>query len=250
MKLFHLVVAFLRPCAEGDDAGAPTGKPADAKPAPEADDQLDLDLPSGEEAAGGEDKAKDTAAELEQARREARTAKEEAERYQRELAEARIRSAPTARDEQVAVEDARLKDPNIPALERWQIESNRTLRQNTSAAQYALARANDVSDRTEFASFAIGNPVAKKYEARVEEELAKARAQGGNPARLAILKYMLGEDMLGGKFKKKASPEKKEGEEKLGVSRGRLPGARSDVGARSGLSEREKRIERLRNQQI
>jgi hypothetical protein len=112
-------------------------------------------------------------------------------------------------------------------------------------------RAEDISDQTSFRSICMSDTtgMAKRYETRVEQELVRVRSNGGNAAREAIYTYLLGKDMREGKFKKKAAAQKKD-TETPGVNRGRLPGARSDVHGRTGMSEREKRAKRLENVQI
>ncbi len=244
--LLATLFAFLRPAADGDaanvDGGDDKGVVDDKAGASDAEEQLDLGLDAD---AGGDKDADaeepDPKAEAAAAREEAKREREGRERAEREAAELRIRHTPRPQDDELARESARLADPATPELERWQIQSNRTLRQNTNAANMALMQANDVNDRTAYQTLALSNPVAKKYEARVEEELANARKAGMNPSRESILRYKLGEDMLKGNFKKKAAPAAGKT-----VDRGKLPGARSDVG-KSGQSERDKRRARLEN---
>lgn len=241
--LWLFLLAFLRPAI---DDPAPDADPApDEDPAPDADPQPELDLESPDE-----DPAPkvDPKAELETARREAKENKERAERFEREAAELRVRNAPRPMNDVEAQENARLASADITPLEKWQIESNRTLRNNTNASQMALAQARDLADKTAFSAIAMSDPVAKRYEASVEEELSKARAAGHNPTRESIYTYQLGRDMRAGKFKKKAAPAS--GGEKKTVDRGRLPGAKSDVTGKNGGSEREKRIARLENVRI
>lgn len=247
-----LLLAFLRPAVEGagDAAGAQGGEGGgDQAPAGDGDqgagdDQLDLDLNAGDQPG---DQASDSAKELEAARKAAKDAEERAAKFEREAADLRVRHAPPAPNDIEAQENAKLANPNTTDLEKWQIQSNRTLRANTSAAQMALAQANDVSDRTAFASIAMTDPIAKKYESRVEETLAKARAQGQNPRREDIYTYLLGQDMRGGKFTKKKAAAAEAGG---GVPRGKLPNAGGDVPRKGGMTERERRAQRLENQQI
>lgn len=238
--LLAMLLAFLRPAAAGDQDDPPADPPADDAPA---------DDPPGDEdpPADDPDPTPDPAAELEQERRARAAEKERADKFEREAAELRTRQAPRTDDIEVQ-ENAKLADPKTPDLEKWQIQANRTLRQNTSAAQMALAQAHDVADRTAFASVMIADPLAKKYEARVEEELAKARKAGSNASRESIYTYLLGKDMRSGAFKKKAAPADK-GADKT-VARGKLPGVRSDVNAKGSATEREKRRARLENVQI
>lgn len=237
-----IAAAFLCPQVVGDPEPEADPKP-DADPEPEADPQPELDLdPADPEPEPQEDPK----AEAEAARREAKEARERAERAEREAAELRTRHAPRQADDIEAQENARLSAADITPLEKWQIESNRTLRRTHGAANLALAQARDVADQTAFRALAMSDPIAKRYEASVEEELAKARAAGHNPTRESIYTYQLGRDMRAGKFKKKtpaSDPAKR-------AERGKVPGVRSDVPAKSGQSEREKRRARLENVQI
>ena len=238
--LLVMLLAFLRPAVDDQDPANPNPDPD-----PDPDPQPDLDLEGADPEPDPKD-APDPNAELEAARRESAENKARAERFEREAAELRVRQQPAPQDDEFSREEARLKDPATPDLEKWQIKANRELRANRNAAQAALAQAHDVSDRTAFASVAISNPLAKKYEARVEEALAKARQNGQFPRREDIFKYMLGQDMLDGKFKKKAAPTADPSK----VNRGKLPGAKSDVSGKGAASEREKRAARLANVQI
>lgn len=242
--LLALLLAPIRPAVD-DPANPPAAANPQDPPAEAAPEQPELDL---DPADPDHEPVVDPKVELEAARKEARDNKERAERFEREAAELRTRQAPLPNDE-YAREEAKLNDQNTPALEKWQIQANRELRANRSASQAALAQAHDVSDRTAYTALSMANPVAKKYEARVEEQLAKARAAGQNPSRAAILRFILGDDMLDGKFKKKAAPAAG-APDKSAINRGKLPGARSDVNAKGSQTEREKRRARLENQQI
>lgn len=231
----------------GADAGADGGE--DKGDAGEQGD-LNLDLDAGADAGdgddAGEDKGDDAAAQL-AAEKAARTAAEErAEAHQRELNELRAaqRPAPRSEDERIfEAEEARLKDPKITDLEKWQINSNRTIRATKNSSQAALLQAQDLADRTAFRQLEVTKPgLFKRYEKRVEDELAKVRKAGGNTTREGILRYLIGSDAMEGKL---ASKKKDDGDK--GVVRGKLPGARSDVRGKGGLSEAEKREARLEN---
>lgn len=243
--ILALLLAFFRPRVDPD--------PQDPAPDLEADDpqpELDLD-PADPDPETHDDPKLAPAEELRAAKDEAKRHREDAERYQRELTEARAASRPQHRgDDETAREDARLAAADTPELEKWQIRANRELRAGRSTAQAALMQAQDVNDRTAFTSISLGDPVAKKYEARVEKELADMRAKGQNAPREAIYTYLLGKDMREGKFKKKSAAPAA-GTEKKTVDRGRTPGVRSDVSGRSGaMSEHEKRAKRLENVSI
>jgi hypothetical protein len=246
-----LIVAFLRlGVADGDAApGADAEPPAD--PADE-DPNLDLDLGALDDEPPPADDPAPSKAELEASKREARENREARERAERELAETRAshRPAESEDDRLRRDEDARLASKDVPELDKWQIRANRTLREGRSTAAQALAQAQDISDKTSFSLLATKEPALfKRYEARVEEELAKVRAKGQNAPRESIYTYLLGQDMRAGKLtRKKAAPAADPN--KTQVPRGKMPGARSDVGARSGMSDREKRAKRLENVQI
>lgn len=240
-KLLALLLAFLRPRVDGD--APPADPPAGGDP-PSDDPDIDPDAGNDDPPADDEPPAPNAA--LETAQREARENKERADRYEREAADLRARSQPRP-DTIEQQEDARLNDPQASDLEKWQIRANRALRVGQSQAQAALAQAADVSDRTSFQSIAMNDPLAKKYETRVEQELAKMRSAGQNAGREAIYTFLLGKDMREGKFKKKAAAQ---GGGNEPVNRGKLPGARTDVPGKGAQSEREKRAARLANVQI
>lgn len=238
--LLALLFAYLRPAVDGDPEPDPQPDPE-----PDPDQQPDLDLdPADPES----EPRLAPAEELETARREARENKERAERFEREAADLRTRHAVPQHNDEFAREEAKLKDPATPDLEKWQIAANRELRSNRSAAQAALAQAHDVSDRTAFTAISMADPVAKKYEARVEQELAKLRQNGQNAPRESIFTFLLGKDMREGKFKKKAQAA---GADPKTVNRGKLPGARSDVSGRPGaMTNRERLAKKLENVSI
>jgi len=251
MNLWKFILAFLRPAVDApqpelelefDAAGG------DDPPAPGDDTPPDEDAPPPDDADF------DPAKQLEAERRARREAEEKAGRYEREMTEIRARAphqpVPSADDDQRRREDAILNDPKATELEKWTIQTNRALRANMTASQRALAEAQDTSDRTAFRQICATNPVAKKYEARVEEELAKARARGQNASREAILRYMLGNDMLEGKFTRKKAAAASANS--AGAPRGgRLNGARSDVSGRGApMTDHEKRRARLNDVQI
>jgi hypothetical protein len=244
MKLLAFLLAFFAlGVGEPDpDADKEEEKQEDA---PDPADDLDLDLP---DAAPDKDKpdgkdARPSADEFNAAQAAVKAEKERADRYERELGDLRRQRGP-AEDEVTRRENARLADEKTSDLEKWQIQANRELRAGRNAAQFALAQAHDVSDKTAFAAVAIKKPALfKRYEARVEEELAKVRANGGNAQREAIFKYLIGQDALDDKFARK-KPAADKGEEKTTVARGKLPGARSDVTGKSGAMTAKQKLER------
>lgn len=243
MKTLLLLLAFFH--LHVDD---PANPPADAaNPEVPADDQLDLDLDAHADDPDGADAGK---TELETAKREAATAKADAERYQRELAEARAQRPAPRIDEETAREDTRLNAADTPELEKWQIRANRELRAGRTAANTALMQAEDVRDQTSFSQLSVTEPALhKRYAAKVEEALGQARSQGYNPKREVIYNQLIAKDMREGKFKKKAAPAAGD-DPKKSAPRGKLPGVKSDMNGKSGMSDHEKRRARLENVQI
>jgi len=120
------------------------------------------------------------------------------------------------------------------------------LRQNTRTSQVALAQAEDLRDQSAFATLATSQPaIHKRYAERVEKELAQLRARGQNASRASILRYMLGDDMIAGKLKKKAAAPAA----KPAVDRRPPPSARSDHRA-GAPSRRDALAKKLENVQI
>ena len=73
--------------------------------------------------------------------------------------------------------------------EKWRRDMQSTVNQ-------ALFSANDTKDQAAYMMKAAANPLYAQYEARVEAQLAKVRAQGGNATREGVLKYLVGEDAV------------------------------------------------------
>ncbi|WP_157380962.1 hypothetical protein [Burkholderia ubonensis] len=138
-------------------------------------------------------------------------------------------------------EEERLRDPNLDPMERWQIQSNRTLRQSQQAAQAALFQAQDLRDQTLFESKIASDPHRARYRDRVEQAVQEERRQGRNASREAVYYYMLGKDIADGKLKPKAKAKAPAAD----VPRGKTPGVRSTVPPARGQTEHQKRAARL-----
>lgn len=208
-----------------------TDTPADPDPDPSADDP-----------------AARYAAELETERRARTAEKERADRYEREMAELRARSASPHTDSQFEQEERILRDPNSTEQQKWTVNANREIRSANALARNSMIAAADVNDRTAWAAVKMGDSLAARYEARVEEVLQKERAAGRSPTREAIYTFLLGQDMRQGKYKKK--PAAAIAAKPNAQVRGRTPGVRSDVASSANLNDREKRRQRLENQPI
>lgn len=254
MNLLRLLALFFVLHAEGDAQVDPNADPDTGT------DDLNVDLDAGDPDPdpAPQDEPEDPKAAL-QAERTAREAaerreREASERFQRELADAR-RGQPqqgqTQEDRLRAEEDRTLADPNATELQKWQVQSNRALRQSQQTSTAALFQSTDMADRTAFEQLATSKPaVYNRYKDEVDRRLQAARAQGANPSRRDILNWLIGQDAIDGKLgAKKAAP--KAAPRTASVPRGQLPGARSDVrGNPNAMTNREKLAKKLENVQI
>lgn len=250
--LLAMLLAFLRPAAV--ESGSEEG---------EAEDPAG-DLDTGDEGAGDEggedagDGGDDEGAGDEQPNKGARPSENETrlqrenENYQRELAEIRARQAPPpAGDKQVEEWQRIANDPTKSETERWYANTSLSVRRTENFAATSLAQSADISDKTAFSSITLSDPTAKKYTARVEDELVKMRKNGQNASREAIYTFLLGKDMREGKFQKKKPSAARDNANENERQRGRLPNVRSDV-RRGGtaMTNKEKLEKRLENVQI
>ncbi|WP_157646736.1 hypothetical protein [Burkholderia ubonensis] len=153
------------------------------------------------------------------------------------------RTAPPApaTDPNVQREEERLRDPNLDPMERWQIESNRSIRANQQMAAQALFQAQDLNDRTAFEAKIASDPHRARYRDRVEAAVQEERRQGRNASRESVYYFMLGKDIADGKLKPKAKPKTPAAD----IPRGKPPGVRSTVPNARGQTEHQKRAARL-----
>mgnify|MGYP001579967185 CR=1 FL=1 len=226
----------------------------DAAGAADADADLDEGDADADAGAGDEDTDADAlAAKAAEDAKALKDAQEERDRAKADLEAERRRAPPAAglTDEQRLheQEEAKLRDAKTTELERWQINSNRTLRENKRTSTAALAQAHDLSDKTSFNQLVITKPALhKRYAERVEAELRKMRGNGQNAPREAILRFLIGDDAMKGSLTSKKQSETKT--DAGGVDRGKSPGARSDVAAKGRLTEAQKREKRLEGVQL
>ena len=233
---------------DGDDDTQPADPPhEDATPPDDETFLLDDEVPAEEPA---KPSAEDRLA----------AAERRAEELQRELSAARS-SQPTApvqpsRDPDYEREEQQLAEARRNGATedqerwlRWQIDSNRTIRQANKTSQAALAEAREIADRSDFSKLEITKPKTfKAYKDRVEQAIGEMRAKGQQiPPRMLVLSVLIGQDALAGKTQQK--PKAKAAESST-VERKRLPGTRSDVSSSGKQSERDKRRARLENVNI
>lgn len=225
-----------------------TADPADpADPADTEDDPADPSDPEPDPA------PRETRAQraIRETRERAQKAEQDAATLRAELEAARRGPAPQAQKSPDQVlweqEDEVLRNPETTDWQRYAVNAARAGRQAQAEARAAHARTEDLADRTAFAALASTKPkLYAAYKDRVEAKLVELRGQGRNVNREGILKVMLGEDMLAGKFKSTTS----KGNTTTAAPRTATP--RQDVTTTrgGGLSEAEKRAKRLENVRI
>lgn len=131
------------------------------------------------------------------------------------------------RDERLALmtpEEKRefLRDEKMAALEQAVLATGR--------------QSVDAGDRAAYIAKAAVNPIYKKYEARVEEQLQAFRQSGAYPARDAVLAYLVGQDAL--KSPKKASKKEKEAAAtRVAVSKTTPLSGRGDAGGKKAKDD-------------
>jgi len=179
-------------------------------------------------------------------RERAQKAEDDARQAQLQLVAARQPAAQPSREQVLwQQEDEVLNDPNADPWQKYSVNAARQSRHAQMAAQNALQRAEDLSDKTDFESIKRDKPkLYEKYAKEVETMLTDVRSKGNNAPRRNLLEYLIGRDMLAGKIKK---PEPK----KVSSARGQAVNARSDVSSTGGrLSAAEARAKRLENIRI
>lgn len=247
-----LASAFLFPKAGTDELpDEPEAEPDE----PEADlepeaDEPDEDDPELAAAGGGNQdapprRAASAVSLLRTRTQEAERKAEEADRRARELEERfnRQSAGPSAAERQQAEEEARLRDPNVTDMEKWQIQSNRTIRETQAQAQGFLMQGRDDRDAAAYERKAATNSTYDKYRDKVEAAVAAERKAGRLISRETVLAHMVGMDILNGNLKSKTASTKT-------IPRGKPTGARSDTPRTGRMTDAQKRAARLQDQII
>jgi len=177
------------------------------------------------------------------------------ERLQREQQENLQRQPvqdPQYAQEEQQIAAAKAKGDNTYWLE-WQIKRDRESRALVNAVSTERFAAQEERDKSSFERIEASHPkLFQMYKEKVEQARAMSIRERQPLPRTALLRLFVGDDMVNGKFKiktgrKAAAPVQTEVRR---VARGTVPGARSDVDAKTQRNEREKRRERLRDQYI
>jgi hypothetical protein len=243
--LIYLKQYFTLGVEDGDPAPPADDPPADDPPAddpPADDDEPPEDDDDPPAAASSDDdeppKRKPASDVIRQQREETQRERERAIRAEAllEAERARAPQQPARQDPTYEQEEQRLKQLDLSTeqgrLEKWQIESNRSIRATEQRSQMSEFRAQDMYDRSSFEGYMRDKHpgLFKAYASKVEEKLAEARKSGANPNRLVLFKLIYGEDLLEGRVKSAPKSATKTGNAAgKQVPRGKSPGARSDV---------------------
>lgn len=152
-------------------------------------------------------------------------------------------AAEAERKRREAEEDERIRlsgDPDLIANHAVSKVEKRLSAQFNGVVHHVVDRA----DKTDFQALCADNPAVKAVAADVEKQLVQSRAQGLNPTREALAKYIIGERVLSRSKGAKSRQEKRAaGERQRQQAR---PGSRrSDVNS-SGRSGKDTQAERAR----
>ena len=170
-------------------------------------------------------------------RRRAQEAEERATKAERELAEARGFQAGVAQRQVDPQAAARAEQEfyasleMMPPAQAYAELMRRGQAQVGNALQQIEFRANERADKQAYDIAARTSKVHQQYRSQVESTLASERAQGRNPDREVILKYLVGNDVL--ERAGRAAPAQRNGAaRRLASQQTRPTGARGDVAAR------------------
>lgn len=164
----------------------------------------------------------------------------ENKRLQRELAEERANKQ--RQEQQSASERERAYLDSLDPFERIEY------RQQQQDARFAQLERNaaDAADKAAFAAKCAANSRLARVAAEVEETLAASRANGVTVPRDTVAAYILGQKVLNGAPAARAK-QAKAAAANMDRQRAKPVSGGSDVSAASAKSEREARMERLRN---
>ena len=146
-------------------AGADDDETPDDETPPDDPDSTDDDPPAQRPETRAQREIRELRARAQRAEDEARSLRDQP----------RGPAQPTAAQREFEAEEAKLRNPETSDLERWQIQSSRTIRESREQAQAALARAEDSRDAAAYDRAAMRNPVYDKYRDKVEEIVKSER---------------------------------------------------------------------------
>jgi hypothetical protein len=242
---------FLHPGATEPDPDPPVDDPPPDDTLPDDDaippEDSTPDVPPSDEPPRS--RASDTIRDL---RSRAQAAEEQYRRLEAEINA--LKSTQPRVDPEVEEEERKLRNPETPELERWQITANRRIRTAEANSRMQLISALDLADKASFDRVTIRDGNAEKYRDRVESHLQEMRKSGRNPPREEVYHYLLGRDVAKANFERasKAKPKTATTTTSSVPANARTPRTpvTSDVGRHKVNTEHEKRRARLDGQII
>lgn len=181
-------------------------------------------------------------------------ARQRIEALEQELRDLRTRPAPAAeppRQQEETPEQFEARIAMLPPDERMEARFQRSERSNNQRLQIMQIQMADQTDRAAYQAKATSDKRFAKYEGEVEQRLAELRRQGQNVSREALLKFIIGEKVLGNPAER-VRARRQDAQRRVDNQRTRPQNTRGDQeGAnqrrQSGDSEREARRKRLEN---
>lgn len=173
---------------------------------------------------------------------------------EQELRDLRTRPAPAAelpRQQEETAQQFEARISMLPPDERMEQRMLRSENQNNQRLQIMQIQMADQTDRAAYQAKATSDKRFARYEQEVEQRLADLRRQGQNVSREALLKFIIGEKVLGNPAER-VRQRRTEAQRRVDGQRTRPQNTRGDQeGANQrrsgGDSEREARRKRLEN---
>lgn len=180
-------------------------------------------------------------------RKRAQEAEERERKVREDLESARRPSQSAQPTQEQAIweqEEAVLKNPESTEWHKYSVQTAREARAAKLEVSRMRSESQDALDRAKFEKYETTKPkLYAKYKDKVESTLAEMRKAGNNAPREDLLALFIGRDLRDGKTKSTEAKTKQN-------TRGSTPGVRSNVTAKGGLSEAERRAKRLENVRI
>jgi hypothetical protein len=176
-------------------------------------------------------------------RKQRREAEQRAHELELENIRLRQGAGRTNEPEPQAVRNARLAAMEPEERTAFMLDEMRVEMRNNAARE--AFRSADREDYNKFQERAARNPTYAKHAAAVERRLELLRAQGQNVPRESILKFIIGERVLGGRVSPKTKQQRDAAQQRVRNERVSLPnskGARGGSRSGSKSADLEKRL--------
>lgn len=141
----------------------------------------------------------------------------------------------------------------LPSEERMEARMDRSARRNEQLIRQTQYQTQDMADKAAYDAKAATDQRYSRYASAVETKRNELLQQGQLVARDVLLKYLIGERVLGNVGQKEIKKQRAAGQDRIERQRTRPTGSgRSDVQTtqRRGGSEAEQRRRRLENMEI